>query len=503
MSSVSLLALAIGSLTASDADLARAATRVPGAGYRGHSFSAMSTVLNAHLTRKAREVFQSCDTFSVSELRTLQRRLVDLAEPSLLALYPLDDGRSATHVDALEQRWEWIDALAGARDAVLDAVHRDGLCHGVVLSWVHHIGEGDRQSLLSARGTRLPLLPTKRHEMPSMEEQAASPQAAASAPAVAAVYSAYESAVSCQQCHTGNVTAKWRNASLPPPLPVDTTHPGRERLRSCDFQNVPPCGPCDGLGGPRTGDGSADFTPVNCTVVKAPDEVPPAARVPGRYPAVGSVHVDGGTRQPLAVQRPTKPGRYPSMDATLSLGWDANGTARQRYDFKHLVAGINMAQIYLQSPAQRRAGSPGAMVTLIPGLPAWLGGCFCQTAIAGNMHVESFVAHEALDPLDLPPSEGGLAYLGRVRLDPIDDGHANRTVLADHWMKWAFHFLVDADPRSGTYGLPVRLFGALGVRQIFSAWDLSDPRDRRPDVWKIPAGCHYRAAECKEFADAF
>uniref|UniRef100_A0A7S3EW90 Uncharacterized protein n=1 Tax=Haptolina ericina TaxID=156174 RepID=A0A7S3EW90_9EUKA len=118
------------------------------------------------------------------------------------------------------------------------------------------------------------------------------------------------------------------------------------------------------------------------------------------------------------------------------------------------------------------------------------------------MHVESFVAHEKLDPLDLPPEEGGLAYLGRIRLSPIDDGHRNRTVVADHWMKWAFHFLVDAEPQSPSYGLPVRLYGALGVRQIFSNWNLSDPATARPDVWRIPLGCHFHAAaaECREFA---
>ena len=69
--------------------------------------------------------------------------------------------------------------------------------------------------------------------------------------------------MSCQQCHTGRVPdPAWANASLPPPLPVDLAHPGRERLRSCDFQNAPPCGPCDGLGGPRTGDRTDESTPA-------------------------------------------------------------------------------------------------------------------------------------------------------------------------------------------------------------------------------------------------
>jgi len=159
-----------------------------------------------------------------------------------------------------------------------------------------------------------------------------------------------------------------------------------------------------------------------------------------------------------------------------------------------------MSQIYLQSAAQRQAGSPGAMVTVLTRhLPGWLG-CFCQRAIAGNMHVDAFVPHESLDPLDLPPDKGGLAYLGRVTLAPIDDGCANRTVIADHWLKWAFHFLVDADPSSPSYGLPVRLYGTLGVRQIFSHWSLDEPALRRPDVWTIPKGCHLFADECREFA---
>lgn len=122
------------------------------------------------------------------------------------------------------------------------------------------------------------------------------------------------------------------------------------------------------------------------------------------------------------------------MNATISLGW-SNGTARQRYDFTKLIAGIDMSQIYLQSDAQRAANAPGAMITLIPSLPAWLGGCICMSAIAGNMHIDAF-ADDPLDPLRLPADQGGLAYLGRVRISPLDDGAGTRTVLADHWMKW-------------------------------------------------------------------
>ena len=52
-------------------------------------------------------------------------------------------------------------------------------------------------------------------------------------------------------------------------------------------------------------------------------------------------------RQPLTVQAPTKPGEYPSVNATLYLGWGENGMARQRYDFKKLVLGLDTSQARL------------------------------------------------------------------------------------------------------------------------------------------------------------
>ena len=41
--------------------------------------------------------------------------------------------------------------------------------------------------------------------------------------------------------------------------------------------------------------------------------------------------------------------------------------------------------------------------------------------------------------------------LGRIKLSPIDGGHRDM-VIADHYMKWAFHFLVDADTHSPNFG---------------------------------------------------
>lgn len=333
------------------------------------------------------------------------------------------------------------------------------------------------------------------------------------------------SKVSCQQCHSGPVWKSWVNATLPPPLPVDQTHPGRERQRSCDYQNQPACRPCEGLGGARWGDGAEEFTPVNCTVVATADQVPASERPEARFPAVGQAFISGDTRQPLAVRPdPAKPGKYPAVSAVIKLGWDSSMArygydiyiyslqhsifiyvqmyitcmARHRYDFQHMPPFSQPAsQLYLQTAAQMAAQNTSGVMVSIIGSQQHLSVCVCTDAVAGVMHIDSFVPNATDDPVPLPADQGGLAYLGRIRLSPIDGGN-NSTVLADHYMKWAFHFLVDADPQSPGYGKPLRLYGATGVRFIYSNWTLEDPRAADPDVFEIPKHCLLLSKTCRE-----
>ena len=136
------------------------------------------------------------------------------------------------------------------------------------------------------------------------------------------------------------------------------------------------------------------------------------------------------------------------------------------------------------------------MVTII-GSQEKLSVCICMDGIAGAMHVDSFVPNTPDDPVDLPAEEGGLAYLGRVKLAPIDGGN-NNTVIADHYLKWAFHFLVDADPASPSYGMPMRLYGATGVRFIYSNWTQEDPRTQNPKLFEIPKWCVPLSKTCRE-----
>merc|ERR1712087_872548 len=99
--------------------------------------------------------------------------------------------------------------------------------------------------------------------------------------------------------------------------------------------------------------------------------------------------------------------------------------------------------------------------------------------------------------------EGGAAYLGRVKVTLDGDVAASqRVAIADHFMKWAFHFLVDADDKSPTFGLPLRLYGAGGVRMVFDSWKVGDPAVQRPDVWTLPKGCKVTTPKCSILKEA-
>jgi len=453
----------------------------------------MSQTLNLHM-RASTVRTRPCHNFTATELqREVLRPMFDLASEELLALYQLTaDPRARTmhSGEELEAAWEEVNEVVRQYPA-LHTVQRDGLCHEAVMWFVHHISQTDRASLEAV--IQMPLLPDQQHSIPSDTNSSTHHDAHQR------VYKDYKTKVSCQQCHSGPVSAKWKNATLGPPLPVDPAVPGRERLRSCDYLNQPTCGPCDGLGGPRTGDSSEQFTPMNCTVVAHPDEVPLADRPDAKYPEMGTANMAGDTRSPLAVyvDPTTPPGKYPTIDAQILLGWDSQ-MARHRYDFQGMPPFNGpMSQIYLQTRDSIQSGNnSGAMVTIV-GREHKLSLCICMDGIAGNMHIDSFTPHSPDDPLrDLPADQGGLDYLGRVAVT-LDAG-SNRTVLADHYLKWAFHLLVDADKQSATYGLPLRLYGSTGVRMVYSNWSLQDPRAVTPDIFQIPKFCILRGETCKQ-----
>lgn len=482
------LATAVVQVTAkaSIADLRRAVTKVPRKTFKGTTFSDMNAVLNKHLMRIQGLRLKSCSNFTMHHLQSeVLEPIFEHADVDLLSLYALqNDNRKRAHASIEDARAEWsrLAQLIEAHPELHDK-RRDGLCHEAVMWFVHHLTAERREHL--ALNLILPLLP----EGPRHEESSTKGDDAAHV----AIHQDYESKVSCQQCHSGPTWKSWEDATLPTPLPVYTPEPGRERRKSCDYQNTPPCGPCEGLGGPRIGDALDEFVPVNCSVVAEAKDVPVADRPAPVFPSAGHASIHGDTRQPLEV-RPSKPGTYPKIDSTITLAWD-DKVMRHRYDFAHFPPfNSSSAQIYLQKRGDRN--TTGVMVTImgkehsIPSL------CVCTSGVAGVMHLDAFAPHGKDDPVDLPPQQGGVNYLGRIRIQL--DGAEKRTAIADHYMKWAFHFLVDADKNSPGYGFPLRLYGAMGVRFVYSNWTTTDPTFRDPALFTIPKVCVPLSKNCFE-----
>ncbi|CAE8650957.1 unnamed protein product [Polarella glacialis] len=458
-------------------DLIRARQRVPRDGWMGSSFASMSARLTAKL-REGGHPVQDCTSWSIEDLKQLMRRIFSESENEILAVYDGTTDRRRLRFSSLallEEHWEAL-ANASVGAGLFFSVHRDGLCHEAVMWWVHHLST-QAQMRLAADGLKVPSLPRANH-------------LANVSPSTArhGVYQEYAQQVSCQQCHTGKIAEPaWQNATLPKPLPVDKQHPGRERQRSCDYQNVPACGPCEGLGGRRWGDDPEAMIPMPCEVIHGP-EVP--ATTKGRYPALATARLTGETRVPIEVI-PTKPGKYMGITAALSLGWQGE-MMRLRYDFDGMGT-----EIEAQTIEQARRDELGASISKGPKE------CVCTPSITGVLHIHAFEPDDPLDPVKLTPGEGGATYLGRVRvaLDGDREQTNGTVVIADHYLKWAFHFLVDADAASPSFGLPLRLYGATGVRQVFDSWHLVDPAEALPDVWHLPTGCKVLAPVCSNFAN--
>lgn len=476
-------------------DLRRAKLKVPRGTFQGEDAHSAAEVLNAHVQKTAGLSVSTCEALGIVGARRALERMFAQAEPQLLDVYESSSDvrrRTVASIASLRAQWSATDILGQVDPDVLGPVIRDGLCHEAVMWFAHHVSVEGRRALVENREFVLPLLPPHLHA----QNMSRLSKNVHGLDAHAEVYAEYDQKVSCQQCHIGPINAALfdPDASLPAPLPADEEDPGLERLRVCDFQYSPACGPCEGLGGRRWGDGVHEFDPLPCEVVELPENVPLSQRVPPVYPEMATASFAGEARSPLAVRINSSepPGRYPSNNAQVYLGWDGE-VARMRYEFKHDDGSAGASQIYLQTYDQMREMTETGATATIAGPD-----CFCEASIAGIMHVGSFAPHEEFDPLDLPAEEGGSMYLGRVRV-PAEDGAVDGVVVADHYMKWAFHFLIDAGSGPSA-GLPVRLYGPYGVRQVFSDWQLGDPTIGRPDVWTIPKGCVIRDEKaCRQF----
>merc|ERR1719277_2451534 len=80
----------------------------------------------------------------------------------------------------------------------------------------------------------------------------------------------YDNSVTCQQCHVGGIP----NLHAPEIKPTTAKQLARRCYTNYKELFGITCGPCDGVGGPYSGDDDKYFTPVECIVVAQPHEIP-------------------------------------------------------------------------------------------------------------------------------------------------------------------------------------------------------------------------------------
>lgn len=145
-------------------DLHRAQTRIPRPQYRGESPSSMARTLNAALAQYAALGLSTdrCERFTFSQLHRLQDELARVRHASLQDVYTANHDSRAFAFGAPGLSKERNDALemaaAKAHPEARDLV-RDGLCHRLVMQYVHHLTQAQREALPPLT---LPKLPSAR-----------------------------------------------------------------------------------------------------------------------------------------------------------------------------------------------------------------------------------------------------------------------------------------------------------------------------------------------------
>lgn len=142
---------------ANQQDLHRAKKPKPGSFFQGSTFQETMTKLNVVLKAESDLTVKPCDDLSMLELHKLQRLLFDARTPELEQIYKdAGDTRSMSFADvhALEKEQKWRAELSDDFSGKAKA----GLCHEMVMWFVHHLSADARQAVKGFDVT-LPLLP--------------------------------------------------------------------------------------------------------------------------------------------------------------------------------------------------------------------------------------------------------------------------------------------------------------------------------------------------------
>lgn len=172
---------------ASARDLTRASQRKPGPLFQGMTFQGTMQKLNKVLAKEGGLKTKLCGDFSMQELHDVQDLLFDARTPQLNRIYEdakdtrilAQNNRTQLHA---EQMWR------AQLSADLSKKAQDGLCHELVMWFVHHLAAPAREEV--KKHVVLPLLPEVQHTSVGTHK----------------VHQRYTEQVSCAICHVTPAT---------------------------------------------------------------------------------------------------------------------------------------------------------------------------------------------------------------------------------------------------------------------------------------------------------
>jgi hypothetical protein len=469
-------------------DLQRARTKKPRSNWKGEGRDGVSNTLNGHLNKMFPKV-KPCSEWTAQELQELQAELFAHRNTDFNEIYDDSSDNRKMHKATLEeyqQHWEVLNGHAD-RNPHLKEMHRDAHCNEAVMWLVHHVNAPEQQTVF-ARKT-VPTLSTKSHKCGDNMSESET-----------ALCSAASGTETCMECHS-NSGMPFQDPDLDGKIAEDPRHPGLARSRRCDQNYDPPCGACEGIGGPYWGDGVTHFQPTNCEVVSLPEDVPESERTTPELGTQFTVHQLGSDR----LSRVQNSGGLFTMysqirstlwyDGAVDENFDAvaedgmmklrHDTFYENYPYKLVDHGL-VSELHFQTKAQRESNITGPMVSLLHGLLGYgqyLGGCTCVgdpvgVPILGGMLNINGELHSAF--------KNDATYLGRIKMGIEYDGYkmgdrghgdmkSKRDMIVDHYSKWFLHLFVDADPESPTYNQAVRFYGPYSGFAVYITMDKSQP----------------------------
>jgi len=171
-------------------DLARARRPRPRAEVAGATFEEAMAKLNKMLTADRGLTTKACSAFTLKELHGLQEELFTARSPELQGMYDGDRRslpyKSNAHLaDVHSKQLSWAENRPHLTEML-----RDGLCHELVMMYMHHLSASARKEIKAA-ALALPLLPLGGlHAPPAARDETTE-----------AAHASYTGQTSCAICH--------------------------------------------------------------------------------------------------------------------------------------------------------------------------------------------------------------------------------------------------------------------------------------------------------------